>query len=316
MRFRVSCFRVSGTLSRNAGLTSGLLVGGAALGLLLALVPAVHAQTNWPKATLTLKNNRPFKAELLGRKDREWLRIRRLDNPAEIQLPDADVVQIEFELPLEESGGMAAYAEGNFSEAADRLGPLLEPTLRFMNVSNNLQDEAMSYLRSLYWAGRHTQTLAACDTMLARLDEKTPLGRDTQLYRILTLLAQGQYERVERAFATLPAPRVDDEWAAEYWIIKATLEERANKMAALQDTSARIIAFRSRDLEWMPLALVFSARSYLATGEVAVARQILEEIDLVFPRAACSNKIEHLRQDLAARSEPQPPEPDVKKESP
>lgn len=299
----VSRFRFHGRL-----LVSGLL-------LLLCAVGA-SAQTNWPRATLTLKNNRPFKAELLGRKDREWLRIRRLDNPAEIQLPDADVVQIEFDLPLEESGGLAAYAEGKFEEAADRLGPLLEPTLRFMNVSNNLQDEAMSYLHSLYWAGRHTQTLAACDTMLARLDEKSPLGRDTQLYRILSLLAQGQYERVERSFAALPVPGVDDAWAAEYWIIKATLEERANQMTALQDTSARLIAFRSRDLEWMPLALVFSARSYLATGEVAVAKQILEEIDLVFPRAACSNKIERLRQDLVARSEQPSPEPDVKKESP
>ncbi len=288
-------------------------------GLALAAAVQVSAQmvsSEWPRATLTLKNNRPFKAELLGRKDREWLRIRRLDNPAEIQLPDADVIQIEFDLPIEESGGMGAYAEGKFAEAADRLGPLLDPTLRFMNVSNNLQDEALAYLKCLYWSGRYTQTVAACDTILARLADTTVLGRDTQLYRILALLAMGQYERVERAMKALPEPGPDDAWATEYWVIRATLQEQARQMVDLQQTAARLIAFRSRELEWMPLALVFSARSYLATGEVAVARQILEEIDLVFPRAMCSNRIESLRKELAARVESQPSDTPEKKESP
>jgi hypothetical protein len=288
-----------------------------ALGALALLAgPGAFAQTNWPKATLTLKNNRPFQAELLGRKDREWLRIRRLDNPAEIQIRDADVVRIEFDIPIEESGGMSAYAEGKFDDAADRLGPLLEPTLRFMNVTNNLQPEAMAYLRCLYWSGRYTQTVSACDSVLVRVDEKSAFGRDTQLYRVLALLGMGQFERVERAFAALPQPGPDDSWAAEYWIVKANLELRANRMAELQETAARIIAFRARELEWMPQALVYSARSHLATGEVAVARQILEEIDLVFPRASCSNMIAVLRSDLAPRAEENPSAEPEKKETP
>lgn len=275
--------------------------------------PAVAvAQTNWPKAMLTLKNNRPFKAELLGRRDREWMRIRRLDNPAEIQLPDSDVVAIEFDIPVEESGGLQAYAEGRFADAADRLGPLLDPTLRFMNVSNNLMRETASYIRSLYWSGRHTQTVAVCDVLLVRSPPDEGLGRDATMYRLLSLFALQQYERVDRAFQELKEPAIDDEGAVEFWMLQSMLLERARSMEKLQEVAARVIAFRSRSIEWMPQALVYSARSHLATGEVAIAQQILEEIELVYPRAPCSNLVVELRQALAARAKDASDSPDSK----
>ena len=60
------------------------------------------------------------------------------------------------------------------------------------------------------------------------------------------------------------------------------LMARDERMAA-QEALANLIAYRSRDFEWMPAALYLSAEGYARAGSPDVARQVVEEIKLNYP---------------------------------
>lgn len=252
--------------------------------LLLSLAAALgaQAQVKWPKAVLHLKNDREFDAEVLIRDDKDWVRVRKADSPGEIRLPVADITGIEFDLRLREIGADAPYYDGKFAESAQRLSPIVEPVVRFMDIRNNAYDDVLHLVQSWYWSGNYSQTVTTCENILRRTDAQ-PFAREVMIFRILAALNLGDFYRVEKLSAELPMPGVHDEWGAPYWAIKSMLLSRDKKWHELLEASARLIAFHSRQPEWMPVGLALSARAHLMEGRPEIARQILRETRVAYP---------------------------------
>jgi hypothetical protein len=250
--------------------------------LLLALPLSALAQVNWPKATLHLTSQRQFEAEELIRDDREWVRVRKPNTPGEVRLAVADIVGIEFHLPIRESGADLSYYDGRFAEAAQKMGPIVEPVIRFVDIRNNAYDDVLRLVGAHYWSGNYTQAVTLCENILRRTDVM-PFAREIQMYRILSMLNLGDYARVEKLAVELPRPAVRDDWAAEYWAVKSLLLARDQKWDALLESTAYLIAFSPGQTEWMPVGLCLSARAHLMQGRLEIARQILTELAIAYP---------------------------------
>lgn len=280
-----------------ASIECGIIMPLIALTLLLTAPPAAFAQINWPKATLHLSNQRQFEAEVLIRDDREWVRIRKPDNPAEIRIPVSEIVGIEFHLPIRENGADLPYYEGRFAEAAQKLAPIVEPVIRFVDIRNNANDDVVRLVGANYWSGSYTQAVTLCENILRRTSA-LPFAREIQMYRILSLLNLGDYARVEKLALELPRPAVRDDWAAEYWAVKSLLYARDQKWDILLDSTATLIAFSPQEAEWMPLGLGLSARAHLMKGRLEVARQILNELAIAYPDHRWQSLVAAVETDL------------------
>lgn len=167
------------------------------------------------------------------------------------------------------------------------------PLAQYSYLPTNLGDYLIWWLKTQYWndneAGvektigyiRQTKDLADIDV--------------ASMYFSLLLLNQGKADNAKTVFSSVGNPREISVPMTEYIQGKIAMEE-GDLRQAMQHV-ARIIAFHSRDEEWMAPATVLEARIYQQLGQPQKAEVVANELIMAYPDSQWSKLGETIKME-------------------
>ena len=279
---------------------------GSMLILMVWLGSANQTRADDPvKATLILQSRQEWNVELLGRFHTDRVLLKRAGESGSIDLSIEDIYQITFPVGSRPRALLDAFDAGRFAEVAPQLESVLLPFLPYItDASSNLDPLLRCLAKAWYWAGKEDRALATCDAILSRTTS-SPLHTEATAIRILSLVRQNRLDEASEAADGLVMPALDEPEASPCIYALASLQLARKKYPEAQELLARLIVFRSRDPEWMPPALLLSAEGYARTGKADVARQVVDEIRLNYPKTPWADQATSL--ELGSRVPENPP---------
>ncbi|MCX6996574.1 MAG: hypothetical protein NTV49_05700 [Kiritimatiellaeota bacterium] len=275
-----------------------------ALLLLLALAGAAAAQTPVVKARLKLHGRPDQPVELLGRSAAGDIRVR-LGAQGESGYSPADIESLEFEFDFDRAGLQQLYDQGQYGDVARLLKPALEPTFPFLVGRNNAYPYIRRWVKCLYWDGQYAETIAAAQRL--HKDSSDPaIQREMLGLTAAALVGAGRTNEVPAFLRALEPIAKTNEESAAYWYATAQLHVAHKKIPEAQETIARLIGFRRHDPDWMPPALYLSAQLYARAKQPAVVRQIVKELNTLYPKSRWTTQATALEATLPPAAKPAP----------
>ena len=260
------------------------------------------------KAHMKTKSKLDKDVELLGRTADKFVRIR-AGEQGEIGIPPSDVLSLDFIFDFEKHPVNKLYDEFKYADAAQHLQEMLQPTLPYLDVNTNSLPYVRLWVKSMFWDGQYAETVKNCD-LLYHLVQDEQLSREIQLFRTAAAVPLGKTNDIPKTLERLlPAARTNEEMAI-WWYATAQYQIAEKKLPEAQETTARIIAFRPKDFEWMPAGLYLSARLYGLTKHPEVGKQIVEEIKTVYPKTRWAELANQLTAELDQMPKEEPPKPE------
>ncbi len=185
------------------------------------------------------------------------------------------------------------FRAGKYSSLESLLERNLEPVRPFSYLSSNLSDYWVWLLRVQYWSNGQsgvTNTIAQIRMggSPAHVDVAT-------LYFAMLLLDQDQLADAKIVFNSVADPDAVSVPMTEYLRGKIALEE-GDYRQAMQHV-AKIIAFHSRNVEWMPPATALEARIYQKSGQPKKAEIVANELILAYPGTKWSALGEQIKKE-------------------
>jgi hypothetical protein len=252
--------------------------------LLLALLAAWPASGAEPvKAKIALKSQQTLDVEIVSRGADNWVYVHEAGKQMEIGLQPADIDKIIFPVELDGDKLDDLYGRAQYKAVLGLLGEPLRPTLPFCDLPTNVSGLTRVYLKSLCWDGRYQDVLDITKTMARSAD---PAFR--QRAALFRALADAGLNRLTEADAELKqagAVTAKDEVAPLFWYAQAQLQLARKDWLAAQETTARIVAFCGKDLEWLLPGLYLSARCYANANQSNVVAQIAREMTQMYPNS-------------------------------
>ena len=170
------------------------------------------------------------------------------------------------------------------------------PVARFAYLPGNLGDYLGWLLRVQYWNGNLEGARKTVGQL--RQTNNPRFVELASLYFSLVLLDQGQPEDARAVFGSVENPDGISKPMAEYIRGRFALEDREYRKAMRH--AAQIVAFHSRDAEWMPPATALEAEIYLQTGQWGKARTVAEELMLAYPGTSWEKQGETIKREATA----------------
>ena len=275
------------------------------LGLMLALVPCAGAQrvrdAAGPAEARLMLENRDAVVHL-RRRDGFDLIYRQPDAPlgVEASIDMRLVYDTQFAIDDVEEAVMEAVLERNWLRAGLTALAAIEPFIPFLDLPNN-NGAFMAYETGTYLlrAARRLQAVgdlnadaqarallrsaAAIYTSLARATW-FPQAEHADLLVARSLLFRGQRAEARQHLESLAVPGPYDPAYGLYRLVSAELLfEEGDPHEALEE-SVRSVAFQNKDVTTFPDALLLSAATYEAIGELHRARDARYEVVRLFPQ--------------------------------
>jgi hypothetical protein len=153
------------------------------------------------------------------------------------------------------------------------------PVAQYSYLPTNLGDYLVWMLKAQYWNGNEAglgKTIS-----LIRAEKDQPHVDVASLYFVMLLIDQGKTEDAKRVFASVPQPGAVSVPMAEYIQGKFALEEGDPRLA--MQHVARILAFHSRDAEWLAPATLLEAQIYQRLGQPQKAVAVANELMIAYP---------------------------------
>lgn len=252
-------------------------------------------------ARLLMKNKQKWDVELKGRSG-DLVSMIESGKTIEVSLSIKEITSIDFRLNLDKNNAVDLYNANDFKGAAAALRDVLPATFPYLDATNNVLPYVSLFLKSLYWGEQYEATWKTADTLLLRLSEE-PYKRETQLWRILALLESGRKSDAEVELERMgPVPRKDD-LAAMYFYARSTIQMANKQWEPAHVTAIQLVAFRAKDLEWLPAGLYLTARGYGQMRAYDTATQTMEELKRFFPKSRWVALIPQLQEDLKQQRE-------------
>jgi len=255
------------------------------LPLALLLLAAATAAAAPPPLTARLKlRGRPEqKVELLGRAANGSLRVR-AGAQGEIGFDTASVKEIEFAFPFDPAAVQQLYYAGQYGAVVTQLQPALAPTIPFLGFTNNALPHVRLWLQCLYWDGQYDAALALARELRRAVPDPV-FQRELRGLTAAALVGAGRTNEVGAVLQSLVPVDPHSPEAAPCWYAGAQLAAARKDLPAAQEDIARLIAFRRHDPDWMPPALWLSAQWYAQARHPDVARQIVKELNTLYPNS-------------------------------
>lgn len=153
------------------------------------------------------------------------------------------------------------------------------PVAEYSYLPTNLGEYLLWMLKAQYW---NKNTAGAGKTIGQIRAAKNQADIDVaSLYFAMMLIDQGKIPDAKRVFESVAAPEDVSVPMAEYIRGKIALE-KGDPRQAMQHV-ARILAFHSRDPEWMAPATVLEARIYQQLGQPEKADAVANELMIAYP---------------------------------
>jgi len=232
-------------------------------------------------ASILFDDNRSMEVDIIGPTGNRMMRMIIRSNNAQLDHPIDKIVGLKFDLPFEMEELTRNYAFGSYTNVISTLAPLVPQYLPFIEINNNTRPLFPMLVRSYYWVGSHTEAITLCDRAMRAYKDGTPEQNEFRLLRILSMHGQGKHSETERFLRQLPKLERKDPLAPLYWYSMAQLHASTNNLYNANDFAAQIIAFAPKEMDWVPPALHLTARYNASTARFNVARQILDELEIV-----------------------------------
>ncbi len=208
------------------------------------------------------------------------------------------IKQIEFRF----SGVSLTMCESMF-RSGDRkslegiLDQYVGPVAQYSYLPTNLGDYLVWMLRTQYW----NKNAAGAGKTIGHIRQmEDPASADiASLYFVMMLLDQGKTADAKTVFASVADPDSFSVPMAEYIRGKIALEE-GDPRQAMQHV-AGIIAFHSRDAEWMAPSTVLEARIYQRLGQPQKADAVANELIIAYPGTQWSKLGQQIKQEATGK---------------
>jgi tetratricopeptide (TPR) repeat protein len=208
------------------------------------------------------------------------------------------VKEIEFRFSgLSLSMCESMFRTGDRKSLEGLLGQYVEPVAQYSYLPTNLGEYLVWMLRAQYWNRNEAGASKTIGQIRKMNDsEKTDIA---SLYFVMLLLDQGKVSDAKIIFTSVAAPENFSVPMAEYIRGKFALEE-GDPRQAMQHV-ARIIAFHSRDPEWMAPATVLEARIYQHLGQPQKAEIVANELIIAYPGTQWSKLGQQIKKEATGK---------------
>ncbi len=171
------------------------------------------------------------------------------------------------------------------------------PVAQYSYLPTNLDDYLVCLLRTQYW---NKNTTGAAKTIGFMRQTDDPENADiASLYFVMMLLDQEKIADAATVFGSVAHSNNFSVPMVEYIRGKIALEQD-DPREAMQHV-ARIVAFHSRDAEWMPPATVLEARIYQYLGQPKKADAVANELIIAYPDTQWSKLGKQIKQESTGR---------------
>ena len=260
-----------------------------ALGLFLALgiVSAAFAQQYAAKITVTGGNS--FVVDKLSIKEGFLYRESEDSSTALSMIKEIEFRFSDFSLILCDS--MFRTSERKALE--ELLDQYVQPVAQHSYLSTNLGDYLVWMLRTQYWNQNSSGMMKTIDYL--RLTKEPIYTKYANMYLVMLLLDQGKISEAKTTFSGVENPEEISTPMAEYIRGQIALVEGESRQA--MQHVARIVAFHSRDPEWMAPATILEARIYLRLGQPLKAQAVANELMIAYPDTQWSELGEQIKKE-------------------
>lgn len=288
----------------------------AALALAVALVAAASAPAQQPAAApaavspastnagtpvrLMAENEKPMDVMLMLRKgDEIFYRLPNAPAGVMASFKFDRYQEAEFRFTLNEEQAYAYAFQRKWAQAAQLIHAAIFPTLPYLDLpENNATDPAIragrAYIRAaeqLVEAGGETNVAAAMRYYASAyqvLDAAGraawhPYGESAHLRSLLCLIELGKLDDAEKSLKATRVPEIGDASWGVYYLTKATLLYRQEKVREALDSAVLSYIHENKDVETFPDALMLAAQCYEDVNEPHRARDVYYEVARLFP---------------------------------
>jgi hypothetical protein len=186
------------------------------------------------------------------------------------------------------------FRSGDRKALESLLKQYVGPTLQYSYIPGNLSDYMVWMLRVQIWNRNYSAAQQSIGSLRKMNDGKVV---DTaNLYFVYLLLEQKKTDSAETVFDQVMDPDAISIPMAEY--IRGRLaNERGDYRQAMQHVS-HVLAFHSRDIEWMPPATALEAQVYKLTGQLKKAETVANELTMAYPGTQWSELGEDIKKEV------------------
>ncbi len=234
------------------------------------------------QAVIRFQNKGKWEVNLVGRTSGGTLKMRREGQSGVYEYPLKDIALITFNLELDDVELNALFNAKKFKEVIKAIDEPTRDILRYMDIPNNANAYIMQMLRSLFWDKQYEEVIKTCENIMRPLRTvKGPEFVEAELMKILSLQAMGKTDLTARMLDKMDPVDRKDPLATLWFHSMATLHLSTNNWRQAAEFNAQLVAYGSKDFEWMPAGLFRSMEYYDTTTNYPVALQITEEMDIV-----------------------------------
>jgi hypothetical protein len=185
------------------------------------------------------------------------------------------------------------FRSGDRRSLESLLNQYVGPVVQFSNLPGNLGDYLVWLVRVQYWNG-NTSGATESIRILRQLKDPAHVNM-ANLYFAMLLLDQNKPDQARTVFASIEDPDAVSAPMAEYIRGKLALADGDHRQA--MQHAAKIIAFHSRDPEWLPPATGLEALIYQQTGQLKKAETVANELMMAYPGTQWSRLGERIKQE-------------------
>lgn len=185
------------------------------------------------------------------------------------------------------------FRTGDRKSLEGLLDQSLGPLAQYSHLPTNLGDYLVWWLKVQYWNG-NTAGVGKTISYIRQTGSQEHMDV-ASMYFAMLLLDQGKLDNAKTVFSSVGSPEDVSVPMTEFVRGKIALE--AGQPREAMQHVARIIAFHSRDVEWLPPATVLEARIYQQLGQPQKAEAVASELIIAYPDSRWSRLGEKIKME-------------------
>lgn len=189
------------------------------------------------------------------------------------------------------------FRAGKYRQLGALLDQYVTPVEQYAHLPGNLGEYLLWQLRVQYW----NQEKSAVTETLRRIRKvgRIELLEQANLYYALMLIDQGRAADAKAIFAGISdTAKIPAALKAYY---EAQMAMSYGEYRSAMRHVAQIIAFHSRDPEWLPPATVLEAQIYQEMGQTKKAEIVANELIMAYPGSQWSRQGEELIKEATGK---------------
>jgi len=218
---------------------------------------------------------------LYGR-DGDWISLKRPQDPKPVRVGASTIKQIVFKVPLDLNKVAKLAEEKKYNELIVLLEKKLGALNEYADLPTNLSPYNKYLMEAYYRVNEYKKTLTIA-SRFARKATDPELKEKSRVFQVLSLISLEKLYRAQALVGEYGWEQGDKKnMPAETLYILARLKVLEKKYTEAMLYIAKVIAFHSQEMEWMPPAELLCAETYVEMKLYDSAEEVCNEIGLLY----------------------------------